>query len=205
MPNEALVKVGAETLGSLADLDLVARREDQRRDNPSIMRIRRGTPSDIAFLAQMLVEAVNWDPQRQPLPGEEILERRETAHYLVGWGRAGDTAVIAEDDGGASMGAAWFRFFPATEPAYGFIDETIPELAMGVVARFRGVGVGGRLLEALEVEAKCLGVGALSLSVERGNARAVHLYRRHGFEVVCDAGGSHVMRLNLSPGAANGR
>ena len=114
------------------------------------MRIRRGTPSDVAFLAQMLVEAVNWDPQRQPLPGEEILDRRETARYLEGWGRAGDTAVIAEDDDGVPMGAAWFRFFPATEPAYGFIRSLLPEKD--------SVGALSLSVERLEVEAKCLGV-----------------------------------------------
>ena len=37
------------------------------------------------------------------------------SRYVDGWGRAGDTALIAMD-GGHPVGAAWFRLFPAACP-----------------------------------------------------------------------------------------
>ena len=44
------------------------------------------------------------------------------SRYVRGWGRPGDTAVIALE-GGFPVGAAWYRLFPASEPGYGFVDE----------------------------------------------------------------------------------
>ncbi|MGW7072581.1 hypothetical protein ACWGII_29645 [Streptomyces sp. NPDC054855] len=41
------------------------------------------------------------------------------------------------------------RFFTEDEPAYGFVHADIPELAIGVVADWRGRGVGRALLRAL--------------------------------------------------------
>lgn len=50
-----------------------------------------------------------------------------------------------------------------------------------VVASHRGRGVGRRALALVEDEARALGVRALHLVVERGNAPAQALYRRVGY------------------------
>ena len=135
--------------------------------------IRRGGAQDLRFLRDMLHHAYYW---RARVPGSLV------SRYVRGWGRAGDTAVVALD-GGFPVGAAWYRVFSADEPGYGFVDEQTPELAIAVVPSQRGKGIGEQLLLALMERARQAGYSALSLSVEPGNP-ARKLYERHGFRVV---------------------
>lgn len=57
----------------------------------------------------------------------------------------------------------------------GFIDD------LYLVPQARGRGLGARVLDFVEGQARALGVMALHLEVEIANARAETLYRRHGF------------------------
>jgi ribosomal protein S18 acetylase RimI-like enzyme len=58
-------------------------------------------------------------------------------------------------------------------------------------------GLGARLLEHAAAVAQAAGCGELVLAVNRGNARAIAAYRKHGFSVreavVKDIGGGFVM------------
>jgi GNAT superfamily N-acetyltransferase len=135
--------------------------------------VRKGGAQDVRFLRDMLHHAYYW---RERVPGSLA------SRYVRGWGRPGDTAVIALENG-FPVGAAWFRLFRPDEPGYGFVDESTPELAIAVVPSKRGHGVGDELLGALIQKARSAGYGRLSLSVEPGNP-ARKLYERHGFEVV---------------------
>jgi ribosomal protein S18 acetylase RimI-like enzyme len=92
--------------------------------------------------------------------------------------------VIAIDDQGRPLGAAWARLFPADHPGYGFIAEDVPELSIGVSDAARGQGVGGALIDGLLAAAREAGFARVSLSVDRNNP-ALRLYQRHGFR---DAG-----------------
>ena len=148
--------------------------------------IRRGGAQDLRFLRDMLHHAYYW---RERVPGSLV------SRYVRGWGRPGDTAVIALD-GGFPVGAAWFRVFKADEPGYGFVDEQIPELAIAVVPSQRGKGVGEQLLLALIDRAREAGYTSLSLSVEPGNP-ARKLYERHGFEVVDEGSDAWTMVASL--------
>jgi GNAT superfamily N-acetyltransferase len=56
-----------------------------------------------------------------------------------------------------------------------FVDE------MFILAEFRGKGIGRKVLEAVRSRAKALGVKALHLEVDRGNERAINLYRSLGY------------------------
>jgi GNAT superfamily N-acetyltransferase len=149
--------------------------------------IRRGGAQDLRFLRDMLHHAYYW---RERVPGSLV------SRYVRGWGRPGDTAVIALD-GGFPVGAAWFRVFKADEPGYGFIDEQTPELAIAVVPSQRGKGVGEQLLLALIDRAREAGYTSLSLSVEPGNP-ARKLYERHGFEVVDEGHDAWTMVASLA-------
>jgi len=135
--------------------------------------VRRGGAQDLRFLRDMLHHAYYW---RERVPGSLA------SRYVRGWGRRGDTAVIALQDG-FPVGAAWFRLFSPAEPGYGFVDESTPELAIAVVPSKRGHGIGDELLQELIAKAKAAGYDRLSLSVEPGNP-ARKLYERHGFAVV---------------------
>jgi len=151
--------------------------------------LRRGGAQDARFLRDMLHHAYYW---RERVPGSLV------SRYVRGWGRPGDTAVIALV-GGFPVGAAWYRVFRAAEPGYGYVDEETPELAIAVVPSKRGHGIGEELLRALLAKARAAGYDRLSLSVEPGNP-ARKLYERHGFEVVDEGAEAWTMVASLASG-----
>ena len=154
--------------------------------------VRRGSAQDVRFLRDMLHHAYYWK-ERVPdvgLPGPVQL-------YVKAWGRPGDAAVIALEDG-FPVGAAWFRLFREATPGYGFVDERTPELAIAVVPNARGKGVGGKLLDALLGRAREDGFGAVSLSVDKRNSGAIALYQQHGFEQVGETDDSLTLRATLA-------
>jgi GNAT superfamily N-acetyltransferase len=156
------------------------------------MVIRRGGRQDVRFLRDMLHHAYYW---REREPGEGP---GPVALYVKGWGRPGDTALIAVEDG-FPVGAAWYRLFRRDQPGYGFVDEETPELAIAVVPSRRGRGIGDALLNALYERAKAAGYRTVSLAAERGNAPLVSYYeQKHGFSRVHENGGDSVtMRREL--------
>jgi ribosomal protein S18 acetylase RimI-like enzyme len=153
--------------------------------------IRRGGRQDVRFLRDMLHHAYYW---RERSPGDGP---GPVARYVKGWGRPGDTALIAIEDG-FPVGAGWYRLFHEDAPGYGFVDDQTPELAIAVVPSRRGHGVGDALLTALCERAQAEGHRALSLSVERSNNALVSFYEKHGFRRVHEDGGDSVtMRREL--------
>lgn len=144
--------------------------------------IRAAAPEDSPFLADMLIEAVNWSPEWKKKSRTRVLADLKTAHYIAGWPQDSDLGVIAEADG-ESAGAAWLRFLPASDPGYGFVSPDIPELTIGVAARWRGQGIGRALLQAVAERARLAGIGQISLSVERKNF-AQQLYLSEGYQIV---------------------
>ena len=150
------------------------------------MVIRRGGNQDVRFLRDMLHHAYYW---REREPGEGP---GPVALYVKGWGRPGDTALIAVEDG-FPVGAAWYRLFRRDQPGYGFVDEETPELAIAVVPSRRGRGIGDALLKELYARAKADGHEAVSLAAERDNEPLVAYYeKKHGFERVHEDGGDSV-------------
>jgi [ribosomal protein S18]-alanine N-acetyltransferase len=154
--------------------------------------IRPGSRHDARFLRDMLHHAYYWRERTVPQdPMEGSVQR-----YVMNWGRPGDAAVIALDDAGAAVGAAWYRLFKATAPGYGFVDEGTPELSIAVVPSRRGKGIGDELLSALLTQARRDGFTQVSLSVEPDNP-ALRLYERHGFHKVGESSGSATMVATL--------
>jgi len=143
--------------------------------------IRAAGPDDGGFIGEMLVEAVNWSPERNLSPGR-IFSAPELAHYVAGWPRQGDLGVVAEASE-RPVGAAWLRFFPAGDPGYGFVGADVPELSIGVAAPWRGRGVGRALLRAIAEQARSASIGRVSLSVGRRNY-AHRLYLGEGYKIV---------------------
>jgi ribosomal protein S18 acetylase RimI-like enzyme len=158
--------------------------------------VRPATTADLDFLSAMLYEAATWRRGPRP-PTETVLADPAIARYLRGWGRHGDSALIASE-GDGPVGAAWYRLLPEDDPGYGFVATDVPELSIGVAADARGRGIGTLLLDALIADARTGGFPALSLSVEPDNP-AVRLYERAGFSRVPSNGGSWTMLLALRP------
>jgi ribosomal-protein-alanine N-acetyltransferase len=140
----------------------------------------------------MLHEACLWNPEWERWPIEELMTDTHLRRYIENWGRKGDAAVIATDDRGHRVGAAWYRVFSEEEPGYGFVDRHTPELSIAVLPEWRGRGAGGGLLRALMEKAKADGFAALSLSVNPDNP-AMALYERFGFNKVALVEGNWTM------------
>ena len=152
------------------------------------MVMRRGGRQDVRFLRDMLHHAYYW---RERVPGEEP---GPVSRYVKGWGRPGDTALIAVADG-FPVGAGWYRMFRKDQPGYGFVDERTPELTIAVVPSRRNRGIGDALLGALFDQARAEGHSAISLSVERDNAALLRFYEKHGFTVVAEHHGDTLTLL----------
>jgi GNAT superfamily N-acetyltransferase len=144
--------------------------------------IRPANSGDGSFMADMLVEAVNWSPDWKKQSRKRVLSTHRTAHYITGWPRDTDLGVIAEADG-EPIGAAWLRFFPDGDPGYGFVAADVPELTVGVAVHWRGRGVARALLRAIAEQAISAGIRQISLSVERKNF-AQKLYLSEGYQIV---------------------
>lgn len=129
----------------------------------------------------MLVQAAFWRPDQAPGAAVDVLADPLLAHYVQGWPRPTDVGVIAEAS--EPVGAAWIRLFRSDDPGYGFVEESTPELTIGVLPGHRRQGIGRQLLEHLAAQARVAGHVRLSLSVEHDN-QALQLYRRIGFQEV---------------------
>jgi GNAT superfamily N-acetyltransferase len=150
--------------------------------------VRRGDRLDVPFLRSLLGFAYNWH-----------VNAFETdvsiSHYVDGWGRKGDAALVAMDDG-HSVGAGWYRLFTSLNPGYGFVDEDTPELTICVVPTKQGCGIGEQLLEGLLERARSDGYGAVSVSAHRDHADAAS-YAGRGFERVREDGETLTLRRQL--------
>ena len=144
-----------------------------------MIRIRDLEPADGDFLGQMLYAALFWDPEKDRLPPEFVLAHPQVSIFHEGWGRPGDTCLVAEGAGGL-VGAAWYRLFTEESHGEGFVDERTPELAIAVAEGQRGAGTGGALMNAIAERARTDGFEQLLLSVDPDNP-AKRLYARVGY------------------------
>lgn len=159
------------------DVDAGERVSDSAR-----IRIRRASSADAPFLRRMLHEAANWRGSTEDR--EVSISHPAIAKYVEGWGtRRGDLGVVAEDDAGSPVGAAWCRLFGDDGRGFGYVAADVPEITLAVEAGWRRRGVGRALLAELIDRAARGGVRALSLSVEEDNP-ALGLYSSCGFEKV---------------------
>lgn len=162
----------------------------------TIWKIRLATQADLPFLREMLYEAVCWRPHQPRLPLEEVLAEPELAKLLRGWGRKGDTAVVAEWEDGTPIGAAWYRFWTVDDHSYGFVNADTPELGIAVRQDMRQRGIGTALLTALLEQARRSAIAQISLSVEPENYSR-RLYEKLGFKPVGTSGTSWTMLLRF--------
>ena len=151
--------------------------------------IRNGGHLDVPFMRSMLTHAYNWHVNR--LDTDIPLSA-----YVDGWGRKGDTALIAIEEG-HRLGAGWFRLFRESAPGYGFVDDSTPEVTVVVVPSRQGQGIGQLLLAGLVERAQVDAYRALSVSVEKSGAE-VEAYAAAGFEQVAESGYAVTMRRVLA-------
>jgi GNAT superfamily N-acetyltransferase len=156
------------------------------------MRFRRVTSDDEPFLERMMLSA-GFPPDQRLRIGSS--SQTHVRWFSEGWGREGDVGVIALDEAGLRLGAAWFRRLerPLLRDADGV---AVPEVAIAVEVHARGSGIGAALLRELQREAAADGHRELSLRVS-DRSPAVRLYERAGYERVEDGEHGIVMRLRF--------
>lgn len=101
------------------------------------------------------------------------------AHYTRLRPERGDFSLVAEVSGRV-VGGVWLLFLDAADPGYGVISGGVPELSVCVWPGYRGVVIGGLLLDGRSSLPERRGVRRIGLSVENGNP-AKRLYRDRGF------------------------
>ena len=153
-------------------------------------KIREMLPGEYGLLDEFLYQAIHTEPG-EPHPPRAVLADPSLRAYVEGFGRAGDVAVCAEEEGEV-VGVAWARLMRG----YGFAGDGVPELAVSVLPGHRGHGIGTALLSSLIERCSEFGYSALSLSVQRSNL-AARLYERLGFQEVSGDDGEAVMVLPL--------
>ena len=149
-------------------------------------KIRQIKPAEYGLLEDFFYHAI-FVPPGVKTPARDIIYEPKLFVYVDGFGGEGDCGVVADRDGKV-IGAAWAR----TIPAYGYIDDETPELAISVLPDCRGQGVGTRLLTHLFGLLRERGCRQTSLSVHKANA-AARLYLRMGYEVFHENDEDYIM------------
>jgi ribosomal protein S18 acetylase RimI-like enzyme len=159
------------------------------------MTIRDLQPAELGFLDDMLFAALDWRPEGELPPKEFVLEHPQVVIYRRGWGRRGDVALVAEEDG-RPVGTVWCRLFTDDEHGEGYYDAETPELAIAVVDGARGRGIGRALMDAMQAHLRANGFRRVSLSVDLDNP-AKRLYERLGYAEVSPGDPGGLMLLEL--------
>lgn len=146
------------------------------------INIRPATQEDQAFLRDMAYEAAfPEDMVDRPTP-EAAQQVEWLPAYTEDWGtHSGDYGLIAEDETGKPVGAAWYRNY--SDHA---VSQDVPphELSIALTPESRGNKVGENLMIRLLEGASSNGVDEISLIVRESNERARHLYNKLGFEAL---------------------
>ena len=141
------------------------------------MKIRSIETSDYRFLDEFLYQAI-YIPPGEALPTKSIIFTPEIYIYAKDFGsQKGDHGVVAEIDNNI-IGMAWTRIIPA----YGHINDNIPELAISILPEYRGKGNGTKLMYALFDILKKNDYEYTSLSVQKDNP-AVTFYLRLCYQI----------------------
>ena len=157
-------------------------------------------PEEYPLLVEFLYQAIHVPPGTLA-PDRSVVELPELRRYIEGFGRPGDACMVARAEppnGSQAVGAAWARIFPNNSAGYGTIDTATPEVSISLFPDWRDQGIGRRLMTALLNRLRIDGRTAASLSVQRTNINALHLYESLGFTTISEHDGELVMRKSLA-------
>jgi RimJ/RimL family protein N-acetyltransferase len=149
------------------------------------------TSHEKIYMADFLYHAV-FIPLGMETPSRDVICKPDIHIYIDGFGsKKGDCGVVTEKDG-YIVGAAWTRIIPA----YGYVDDKTPELAMSVLPEYRGQGIGTKMLSYLFDLLREDGFKQTSLSVQKANP-AAKLYQRMGYKIIRENEEDYIMVKEL--------
>ena len=155
-------------------------------------KIREIKETEYFLLKNFLYEAI-FVPDGVEPPPKSIVDAPELQVYISDFGsQPHDIALIAEVDHKA-VGAVWVRIMND----YGHIDDETPSFAISLYKKYRGLGIGTKMMETMLAVLKDHGYRQASLAVQKANY-AVRMYRKVGFEIVDENDQEYIMvnRLN---------
>lgn len=137
------------------------------------IHFRTATSSDLGCMSQILVEAALASGVQIHM--NDLATNHDAYQYLEGFPQGADVGIIAETHEGDFIGAAWVRLLPTAAHA---IDKHLPELTMGIMAKYRQMGMGKCILEELYKAALSMGISEISLGVHKDNVASIKLYTK---------------------------
>lgn len=167
---------------------------------PTDITITAMEPEEYPLLAEFLYQAIHVPPGT-PTSDRSVVELPELRRYIEGFGRPDDACMVARNglpNGSQVVGAAWARIFPNNAAGYGTIDTATPEVSISLFPDWRDQGIGRCLMTVLLAQLRTDGHTAASLSVQRTNINALHLYESLGFTTISEHDGELVMRKSLA-------
>lgn len=153
------------------------------------LRLLHGSASDLSSLKPLWVavhhQHVESMPQLAPYVDDPTTWAHRAKLYLELLNKAGTILLLAEIDG-KRVG---YGLAHILEPEETWVADTwvtgskIGEIeSISVLPDYRNQGIGTRLLDRLEQELADAGVSDLILGVLPGNAAAIRMYERRGFQ-----------------------
>ena len=153
--------------------------------------IRKLRAGETALLKDFLYEAI-FIPEGVEPPARDIVEQPELKLYYEDFGRgSADHCLVAEAEGDV-VGAVWTRIMND----YGHVDDKTPSFAISLLPKYRGLGIGTRLMKDMLALLKEQGFRRASLAVQKANY-AVRMYKNVGFEIVGDNDEEFIMVCTL--------
>jgi RimJ/RimL family protein N-acetyltransferase len=145
------------------------------------IQIRVVSNDEEALIFSFLYLAAKMPEGNEPI--QKALSDTFLRKYWKGWGRPGDYGLVAIDDATRMpVACAWLRTFSQEEAGPSFVEEGLPELAVGTVDGFRGKGIATLTIQALIQETKGKLPG-ICLNVRDDNPSR-RIYEKLGFQDV---------------------
>lgn len=143
--------------------------------------LRSVRPDEETLIYSFLTLAARMPEEDEPI--QKALSDPLLNRYWVGWGSPGDFGIVAElRSTGMPVACAWLRLSSKEQAGASFFGEHLPELAMGVVPKYRGNEIGTTTLRRL-IEGVRFQFPGIVLSVRKENP-AVRFYERFSFNVI---------------------
>jgi hypothetical protein len=104
------------------------------------LALRNVQPHEEALVFSFLTRAARMPESDEPI--QKALSDPALNRYWIGWGSPGDIGTVAQlQSTGMPVACAWLRLYTKEHAGASFFGEHVPELAMGVVPKYRG-GMG---------------------------------------------------------------
>lgn len=144
------------------------------------------------LLNDFLYDAIFQTEADSKLP-YSVIKQPELKKYVHHFGLIdGDYALCYQIPTGLIIGAIWVRNIQG----YGSIDDLTVELSMSVKEKYRGLGVGRRLLKRMLEDLKKFNHSEVSLSVQKQN-NATRLYFSEGFKIFSENEEEYILTFSI--------